>query len=253
MRFLRVSPAAASLLAIVLLAATPALGDGENDPFETVNRKVFAINDTLDRWAFEPVARGWNTVIPGPAQRAIERFFNNIDTPTVLINELLQGKPRRAGITLTRFAFNSTFGVLGFFDPATDWGLERGDEEFGQTLGVWGVPAGPYLMLPFFGPYTVRDGAGICVDWATAVFPFYTTSRQTIGATLVDAINWRAQSLDQINRLREASIDFYVAVRNGYLQRREALIADRRDVDATEEEDLYFFEDEEEFDLEEGQ
>ena len=236
-------------LAVLLLVTTaaPVWADADDgDPLESINRKVFAFNDAVDRWFLEPVARGWDAVVPDPVQGAIERFFFNIDTPTVLANELLQGKPKRAAITVTRFAFNTTFGVLGFFDPAARWGLERGDEEFGQTLGVWGAPAGPYLMLPFFGPYTIRDGAGMCVDWVTAVYPFYTAGHHTIGASVVDTVNWRAQSLDTIDQLRSTSLDFYAAVRNGYLQRREAQIADSRDTAEEAEEDLYYFDEDEE-------
>lgn len=248
---------AAAALAVSLLAGSPAARaaatTSDNDPFETANRRVFAMNVKLDRWILERIGRGWNFLVPAPAQRAIERFFYNLDTPTVLINNVLQAKPKQAAVTLTRFAFNSTIGVLGFFDPATEWGLERSDEEFGQTLGYWGVPPGPYLMTPIFGPYSVRDGVGISVDWATAIYPLFTTTRWTIGPTIVEVINWRAESLDEIANLRESSVDFYVAVRNGYLQHREALVSDRRDVDVADEEDLYFFDEEEDFGEEDGE
>jgi phospholipid-binding lipoprotein MlaA len=240
-----------SLLAFPL-AARATTKKSDNDPFEAVNRRIFAMNVKLDRWILERIGRGWNSVVPAPAQHAIERFFYNLDTPTVLVNDLLQAKPKQAAVTLTRFAFNSTIGVLGFFDPATAWGLERSDEEFGQTLGYWGVPPGPYLMMPIFGPYTVRDGVGVSVDWATAIYPLFTTTRWTIGPTIVEVINWRAESLDEIATMRESSVDFYVAVRNGYLQHREALVANRRDVDVADEEDLYFFDEEEDFEEEDG-
>ena len=241
------------LLLLLSLPALPAAAATENDPFEQVNRRVFDMNMRLDRWFLEPIGRGWNFVVPAPAQRAVERFFYNLDTPTVFINNVLQAKPRLAAVTLTRFAFNSTFGVLGFFDPATEWGLERSDEDFGQTLGYWGVPAGPFLLTPFFGPYTVRDGVGISVDWATAIYPLFTTTRWTIGPSIVEVVNWRAQSLDEIRNLRESSVDFYAALRNGYLQRREAQIADRRETAAADDEDLYFFDEDEDEDDAEGE
>jgi len=236
------------LLAVVGLAPAAVNADSarESDPLERINRPIFTFNDALDRWFLAPVARGWNRVVPEPAQDAITRFFHNIDTPTVVVNNVLQGKPRQAAIDLTRFAFNTTFGVLGFFDPSAAWGLPRSEEDFGQTLGVWGVPPGPYLMLPVFGPYTVRDGAGIGVDWVTAVYPYFAATQHTIGASVVDTVNWRSQSLDSIDQLRESSVDFYAAVRNGFLQRRQAQVDDRRDVDAGEEEDLYFFDEEDE-------
>lgn len=239
----------ARLVAVLgLLASVPAplAATNESDPLERLNRPIFWLNEKADSWILEPVARGWNWVVPRPAQRAVSRFFRNLESPTLVFNNLLQGKPHQAAVDLTRFAFNSTFGIAGLFDPAASWGLERREEDFGQTLGVWGVPPGPYLMLPLLGPATLRDGVARPMETATAIYPWFVAGVDTIGLTVVDNVNWRSLSLEQIAALKESSLDLYVAVRNGYLQRRRALVADRTEVSADDDEDLYFFEEDDE-------
>lgn len=141
-------------------------------------------------------------------------------------------------VDTARFLANSTFGVLGLFDIASTWGLEKHDEDFGQTLAVWGVPAGPYLVLPFLGPSSPRDAVGYGVDSLATVYWFFTDIRFTVGPQTVQVINNRAQVLDAVRELKAASVDYYAAVRNAYLQRRAAQIEDRRDA-ATVNDDLY--------------
>src|SRR5215470_10470772 len=127
------------------------------DPLEPVNRKIFWFNDQVDNYVLEPVATGWDWAIPHVVQRSISNFFANVRFPIDLINNLLQGKLKNSASEVGRFAVNTTVGVLGFFDPATGWGMEAHQEDFGQTLGVWGVPPGAYLVLPIVGPSNPRD------------------------------------------------------------------------------------------------
>ena len=134
--------------------------DDAGDPWEPMNRGLFWVNDGLDRYAIEPVSKAWDFVLPDFAQRSLRNAFENLRFPIVFFNDLFQGKPKQAGQDLARFVLNSTVGIGGLLDPASTIGLKQRNEDFGQTLGYWGVPPGPYLMLPFFGPSSVRDGVG---------------------------------------------------------------------------------------------
>jgi phospholipid-binding lipoprotein MlaA len=217
------------------------------DPWMTMNRGIFAFNDGLDRYFLEPVATGWNAVVPEPAQRGIANFFANVATPRRLANDLLQGKLGKAGDDLGRFAINTTFGVLGFFDPATAEGLAPGNEDFGQTLGVWGVSAGPYLMLPFFGPSSPRDATGLVVDTLLSPEFYFAPWYVSTPATSTRVINARSLALETVRAERAAAFDLYAAVRSAYLQYRTNLLRDRaaEPEDHDENEDLYNLEDEE--------
>ena len=218
------------------------------DPLETVNRGIFSFNDAADRWVLEPVATGWDYVMPDPFQRGISNFFGNLSAPRRILNDLLQGKPRKAGSDLGRFAINTTFGLLGFFDPAGEHGFAPADEDFGQTLGVWGSPPGPYLVLPFFGPSNPRDTVGLAVDTASTpefwLAPYYVS----YPATATRLVNTRSLALETVRAERAAAFDFYSAGRSAYVQYRANQVRDRvaepEDQDA--DEDLYILEDEEE-------
>lgn len=195
----------------------------EYDPWEPFNERMFTVNRELDHYALKPVATGWNTVVPDEVQRGLGRMFDNVFAPRRFVNCLLQGKLVGAGRELTRFVLNSTIGVAGIFDPGKDVGLQPCDEDFGQTLAVWGVGAGPYLMLPLFPPMTVRDGIGLGVDgmlnpinW---VAPFV-----SVGVRATEAVNGRSQNLEVFEDVEEGTLDMYSAVRNGYLQRRARAI-----------------------------
>jgi phospholipid-binding lipoprotein MlaA len=223
------------------------------DPLETMNRGIFSFNETCDRWVLEPVATGWDFVMPHPVQRGISNFFGNLTFPRRFVNDLLQGKLRKAGDDLGRFAINTTVGLLGFFDPATDFGFPPTDEDFGQTLGVWGVPPGPYLVLPLVGPPLVstsnpRDVVGFAVDSVTTpefwLAPYYVS----IPATTTRIINARSLALEEMRAERASAFDFYAAVRSAYVQYRVNQIRDRADEpeDEDADEDFYMLEDEEE-------
>jgi phospholipid-binding lipoprotein MlaA len=220
---------------------------GVYDPWEPMNRGIFNFNEFLDRYLIEPVAIGWDTVVPAPAERGISNFFENVATPRRLINDLLQGKPRKLGDDLGRFAINTTFGVVGFFDPATAVGIAAGEEDFGQTLGVWGIPAGPYLVLPFFGASSPRDAVGLGVDILLApefyVAPWY-VSYPTTGVRLINA---RSLALETVRAERASAFDFYAAIRSAYVQYRINQVRDRSDEPEGQDEDeeLYNLQEEE--------
>ncbi len=199
---------------------------------------MFTFNDTIDTYALEPVAKAWDRIVPERVEQSVTNLFQNVYTPLVAINNVLQGKPHHAAEDVARFMANSTFGLFGLFDVASHWGLEKHDEDFGQTLAVWGVPAGPYLVLPFVGPSSPRDAVGYAVDSVATVYWFFADIRFTIGPQTVQVVNSRAQALDAVRELKTASVDYYAAVRNAYLQRRARQIKDQQE-NAGPDEDLY--------------
>ncbi len=209
------------------------------DPIETVNRRVFWFNDKLDTYALEPVATGWDRIAPAAVQRSVRNFFLNLRFPIVTVNDVLQGKAHAGASDAGRFVVNTTVGVLGFFDPATRWGLARHDEDCGQTLGWWGIRGGAYVVLPVLGPSSVRDTIGLVGDSAASITPFFVNGWILVGARVADAVNYRSMMLDQIREAKRASLDYYVFVRNAYVQRRNGLLHDRVDTDAGDAETLY--------------
>ncbi len=211
------------------------------DPLQKMNRGIFWFNDHADQYVLEPAAKGWNFVVPQGVQNSLSDFFANLRFPVVMVNNLLQGKVQPAAVDVSRFMVNTTFGIAGFFDPASDWGLERHHEDFGQTLGVWGVPPGPYLVLPLFGPSNPRDTGALAVDYVLSVTPLFAPGYATISAGAVNAVNARAQVIEEVKDAKEASLDYYVFVRNAYHQRRDALIHDQKqdERDHAPTDDLY--------------
>jgi len=193
------------------------------DPLEPVNRKVNSFNNFFDRWLFKPVAQGYVTVVPSPARSGVSNFFDNLLYPTVIINQFLQGKGKTGLQDTGRFLANSTLGIGGLFDVANKWNLEKHDEDFGQTFAVWGIPSGPYLVLPFFGPATPRSGVGDVVGIYT--YPPTYLDDDTLRWSLFGArtIDTRARLLDSEEMLTG---DRYLFIRDAYLQRRDFLIRD---------------------------
>jgi phospholipid-binding lipoprotein MlaA len=210
-----------------------------SDPWERMNRGIFRFNEGLDRWVAEPAAKGMDFVLPDPVERSIGKFFVNSRIPIHFVNALLQFKPVSAVEDLTRFVINTTIGIAGFFDPATHFGLEAHREDFGQTLGYWGVPAGPYLVLPGFGPSNPRDAVGLGVDSVTTVYPYFVPFYVPISIAVGRALNWRSLNLELIAAERKAALDYYVFVRNAYLSYRENQIRDREE-DEADDDDLYY-------------
>jgi phospholipid-binding lipoprotein MlaA len=219
----------AALLAcsiLMLSLAAPAVAQ-ERDPWAGLNRPIFRFNDGLDRYILEPVARGYDFVTPDVVQGGITNFFANLWFPVVFTNCLLQGKPDQAAQSFGRFFTNTTIGLAGFIDVASYKGVPSPNEDFGQTLGYWGVGTGPYLVLPLWGPSNIRDTGGRFVDSATRVWPYFVPWWVSSGSGVIEIVNTRARYLEQVKDLRESSVDYYAAVRDAYLQRREALVEDR--------------------------
>jgi phospholipid-binding lipoprotein MlaA len=200
--------------------------DFEYDPWEPFNEKMFWFNrEVLDRFVLKPVATAWNFILPNPVQKGIHNVFDNLAVVRRVVNNALQLKFVGAGKEAARFTINSTIGVVGFFDVAKEgFGIEQSDEDTGQTLGVWGVGPGPFLVLPFLPPLTVRDGIGFAVDVAMTPYVYFIPWYASIGSTATNMVNERSLNLDTFERVTESTVDLYGAVRNAYLQRRAAAI-----------------------------
>jgi phospholipid-binding lipoprotein MlaA len=209
------------------------------DPLQPLNRKVFWFNDKVDDYVLAPVAKGWDKIAPHRVQRGVSNFFVNLRSPIVIVNDVLQGKPKNGVSDLGRFAVNSTVGVAGFIDYATPLGLEQHGEDFGQTLGWWGVPAGPYLVLPILGPSNPRDTVGLVGDSAASVWPWFIRWDVLFAGRIVETINTRALFLEAVDEAKRASFDYYVFVRNAHLQRRNALLNDRVGGSSLDQDQLY--------------
>ncbi len=199
----------------------------ERDPLEGFNRAVYQFNDDIDRAVMRPVAEGYQKITPRFIDDGITNFFNNLNDVTVLINDLLQLKFAQAASDLSRLAWNSTVGLLGFIDVATPMGLEKHNEDFGQTLGYWGVGPGPYLVLPFLGPSSVRDGFGTAVDYYGANPVSDLEDPETRwGLIALNLVDTRAGLLRASRVLDTAALDPYAFLRDAYLQRRQNLVYD---------------------------
>ncbi len=194
-----------------------------SDPFEGLNRAVFAFNDVLDTYALRPVALGYHYITPDFMEAGVGNFFDNLGEVSNVLNNGLQGKFTDAGGALSRLALNTTIGLLGLFDVATEMGLEQHDEDFGQTLGVWGVSSGPYLMLPLLGPSTVRDTAGLVVDYAADPVNWLDDQGDKNAASIIRVVDARSRLLASESLI---SGDKYSFIRDAYMQRREFSISD---------------------------
>jgi phospholipid-binding lipoprotein MlaA len=201
-----------------------------NDPLEGFNRVVFKINTTIDKYALRPVAKVYRDYTPQPIRTGVTNVLHNIESPVILINDVLQANPPHAGQTVARIGLNTVFGLGGFIDVAAHEGIPYHDSDFGQTLGVWGVGPGPYLMLPLLGPSNPRDTVGFGVD--AVIDPFSYEMREagvatdaSIARTGATVINRRSQTIDELDDLQRNSLDFYAAIRSLYRQKRQGDIA----------------------------
>lgn len=213
-----------ALAAIALTGCASTHPKNPADPLESFNRGVYQFNDALDKAIAKPVAQGYNAAMPVPGKVMVSNFFSNLDDVIVTINDLLQFKFVQAASDGSRFLFNSTFGVFGLIDVASR--LEKHNEDFGQTLGYWGIGSGPYIVLPILGPSTLRDGAGLYVDSRPSRLRRVDHIRSRNQLYLTKAVNRRAQLLDQEKVLDEAALDRYEFIRDAYLLRRQSLVYD---------------------------
>jgi len=229
------------LLAVAGWTVLPAEASQEADPWEGFNRVMFTFNDTLDRYLLKPVAIGYDKVMPNPLQAGVSNFFNNLGEVKTITNDLLQAKFGQAGLDSTRLLVNTTVGLGGFIDIGSRIGLEQNDEDFGQTLGYWGIGSGPYLVLPLLGSSTVRDAVGRYPDYLVHPTNLVEHDRTRYSLDALYVIDVRA-SLLEVEKLVAA--DRYTFFREAYLQRRQFQVQDGVMEDDFEgEEDL--FEDEE--------
>tara|TARA_Y100000590_G_scaffold191208_2_gene217594 strand:+ start:2872 stop:3669 length:798 start_codon:yes stop_codon:yes gene_type:complete len=202
------------------------------DPFEPVNRVIFKFNNAADKVILEPAAKGYRQ-LPSPVQTGIGNFFSNLKLPLVIVNQFLQGQFKNAASSTGRLVINTTVGIGGLVDVAEKVGLEEKEEDFGQTLATWGLGSGPYIVLPIFGPSNLRDAGGMFITSVTDPVNLYMIDQgegewitfRTAGT----AIDQRSKIIDEVNTLRENSVDYYVAVRSSYYQNRDAAIANRDD------------------------
>ena len=200
--------------------------EDENDPWEGINRKVFKFNAVVDKVLLKPVAKAYDKVMPDLAKKGVGNVFRNLGEPTVIVNDLLQGKFKQSLADTARFVANSTIGLLGLFDVATSMGLPRHQEDFGQTLAVWGVGDGPFVMLPFLGPRHLRDAGGFVADWYTDPVTYYDPEAERWGIRALGFIDTRAQLLTASSVLEQATDDEYLFLREAYRQKRLDLIHD---------------------------
>ena len=230
---MKITTTSAGLRTGALLLAALSLGGcasmHEKDPYEKFNRSMFAFNDAVDRNALKPAATAYKAVLPSFVQTGVNNFFSNLSDLWSSANNVMQGKGERGLSDFTRVLINSTFGLGGVLDLASDAGLAKHNEDFGQTLGYWGVPSGPYIMLPILGPSTLRDTAGLPVDIAADPWGYGISSRARNIGTVVRVVDQRAVLLDATNLLEEAALDRYEFIRDGYLQQRKSRVFDGED------------------------
>ena len=199
------------------------------DPWEHANRGIYKFNDGLDRAVLRPAALGYKRALPRPVRTGVRNVLNNIDEPNTLMNDLLQGRVVLGGQSAVRFVINSTIGIAGIFDVARPLGIPRHDADFGQTLGRWGVPTGPYLFIPVFGPTDLRDGAGRIVDGYASILSLHdlhVTTPYRIGITVIDGVDTRLALDSEIEQIKHTATDPYATERSAFLQYRRSRVVD---------------------------
>ncbi|MDX1490042.1 MAG: VacJ family lipoprotein [Pseudohongiellaceae bacterium] len=203
--------------------STVAIGSEETDPWQNTNTKIFRFNQGLDTWVLKPVASTYNNVVPRVVRQGVGNFFSNIDDINVLANDLLQFKFRDAATDSGRLLVNTTIGIVGIVDVASSMGLQKNEEDFGQTFGAWGVESGPYVMLPFFGPSSVRDSFGLVLDTVFNPIQYHDEDSVRSALTVIKQLDSRASVLAMDDLITG---DQYLFLREAYLQQREYLVSD---------------------------
>jgi phospholipid-binding lipoprotein MlaA len=230
---------------LFLCGVLPGCATNGPDPLESWNRPVFAFNEGVDKYVLEPVATGWDAVAPDAVQTGVRNFFDNLNMPVTLLNDLLQWKPLAAVQDLGRILVNTIAGVGGLIDVASMIEIPENQEDFGQTLGRYGVPAGAYLVIPVLGSSSVRDVWKYPADAAATPHIYFVPRWVSYAARAVEMVNLRAYYLEEVREDRESAFDFYVFVRNAYLQNRRRKVTDTTEQPSELQDDLYEFEDDE--------
>lgn len=239
------------LLVVGFLTLSISLAHAEEeiwDPIEPVNRGIFWFNDKVDRVLFEPVARIYDALLPGPAKTSVGNFFDNLRYPIYLVSDLAQFKFAQMGNHTARFLINTTVGGLGFFDPATDWGFEEHYEDVGVALAYQGVPAGPYIVIPFLGPSNLRDVVGRVADGflhPTSYVAYTDVAEQSqhgimFGSRAVEVVDARAKAIEPIEDARDSAVDPYLFFQGAYYQRRAGYLYDGNPPEEEYEDEDYF-------------
>jgi phospholipid-binding lipoprotein MlaA len=220
-------------MAIALLLAASLLGGcassptrSPGDPLEPMNRGLFAVHETADTYVMKPVVKVYTTIVPQVLRIGVSNFYNNIEDAVSAVNDLLQWKPNKLGDDLGRVMINTGFGMLGLIDIASDAGIERGNEDFGQTFAVWGIGSGPYLFIPFIGPSNFRDAAGLGVRLYVGPLGYIDNVPLRNSLYGLGAVDLRYQAGDALDVIETAALDRYTFIRNAYNQRRRYLIYD---------------------------
>ena len=213
------------MMLVLLLSSCSTTGSSKNDPLEPMNRAIFQFNEVVDDNIFEPVAKTYKYITPDPVETGVSNFFSNIGEVSTIANDVFQFKFKQAGYDFLRFSINTSIGVLGIFDVATSVGLKKNNEDFGQTLGYWGIPQGPYLVLPFFGASTFRDAPGLYADMQISPIN-QLDDEEELTLNALNAVSTRARLLRATKILDTAAKDKYIFIRESYLQKRESMVND---------------------------
>ncbi|HSU43518.1 MAG TPA: VacJ family lipoprotein [Casimicrobiaceae bacterium] len=228
---------AAMLCVGASLVSGCAMGPAREDPFEPVNRVSYKVHQAVDGTIIKPIAQAYADYTPQPVRLAVRNFFGNIDDMFSVVNDLLQGKGDKAGNDLGRVITNTGFGVLGLIDIAGSAGIPKGNEDFGQTFGFWGIPQGPYLFIPVLGPTTVRDGSGTVIRAYASPVNLIDDIATRAALWSLNFVDLRASALQAENLLNQAALDPYTFIRRSYLQRREYLVYDGKPPPPKEDEE----------------
>lgn len=216
-----------SVLLLLFLSACATTGGDPRDPWEGFNRGVYSFNEAMDSAIFKPVSKVYRAITPEIVDSGISNMFSNLNDISVIANDIMQFKFGQAVSDLARFVFNTTIGLLGFFDVSTAMDLPKHDEDFGQTLATWGFDSGPYIMVPFFGPSSLRDASGFAVDAGLLNPVFYIDDDLTrAGLLTLNYVDFKSDLTSAGNLLEEAALDKYEFIKNAYFDRRENLIND---------------------------
>lgn len=225
--------ASVAVLGMTGCATAPSASQEVADPGENINRAIFKFNDTVDTYALRPIAKGYRDVVPGGVRTSVRNFLRNLKSPIVIANQALQGDVEGTSGATMRALINTTLGIGGLFDVAADVGIPYEKEDFGQTLAVWGLDHGAYVMLPLLGPSSVRDGVGLAVDtYADPLRQWLDNTDQNewqYARVAVSTIDSREELLDALDDLKKNSIDYYAALRSSYIQHRASLVSDNAD------------------------
>ncbi len=214
-----------TVILVFVLSSCSTTGNSKNDPLEPMNRAIFGFNEIVDDNIFEPVAKTYKYITPDPIETGVSNFFSNVGEVSTIANDVFQFKFKQAGYDFLRFSINTTIGVFGIFDVASSMGLEKNKEDFGQTLGYWGLPQGPYLVLPFFGSSSFRDAPGLYAD--RQISPIEQLhNKEELALDTLNVIDKRAKLLRATQILDTAAKDKYIFIRESYLQKRESMVRD---------------------------